>query len=200
MIVKQIIIATNNQGKAEEFKRFFLKYQINALSLLDLTEELPDVEETGTTFSENAALKAEQIAAIINQPVLADDSGLIIDALNGDPGIFSARYAGEHKNDLDNMAKVLKELMNVPLEKRTARFICVLAVARPGKETIFKTGICEGKISFNPTGKNGFGYDPIFIPTGRNQTMAEISATEKNQISHRSKAIVQLKEWIEDID
>src|SRR5690625_1768312 len=124
--MKQMIIATKNKGKAAEFKEFFGAYGIETKALLDLEEELPDIEETGTTFEENAALKAEQIAALLQIPVLADDSGLIIDALNGKPGIYSARYAGEPTNDQANIAKVLEEMKEIPPEKRTARFICVL--------------------------------------------------------------------------
>lgn len=194
--MKQIIIATHNRGKATEFKSFFSNFQVNALSLLDLKENLPDVEETGSTFKENASLKAEQIAAIIAQPVLADDSGLVIDALDGRPGIYSARYAGEQKDDRANVKKVLHELVDVPFVNRTARFVCVLAVAIPGKETIFTTGTCEGKIALETSGTNGFGYDPIFIPNGYKKTMAELSATEKNKISHRSRAMEHLEDWI----
>lgn len=197
--LKQVLIATKNKGKASEFKEFFSKYNIEALSLLDLEEQLPDVEETGVTFEENAALKAEQIAAILNKPVLADDSGLMVDALNGEPGIYSARYAGHGKNDQDNNVKLLNELKDIPKEKRKAKFVCVLAVAIPGKETIFKTGICEGEISFTPQGNNGFGYDPLFIPNGYNKTMAELSPEEKNSISHRSAAIKKLEKWVKEI-
>lgn len=197
--LKQVLIATKNKGKASEFKEFFSKYNIEVLSLLDLEEQLPDVEETGVTFEENAALKAEQIAAILNKPVLADDSGLMVDALNGDPGIYSARYAGHGKNDQDNNVKLLNELKDIPKEKRKAKFVCVLAVAIPGEETIFRTGICEGEITFTPQGNNGFGYDPLFIPNGSNKTMAELSSEEKNSISHRSAAIKKLENWVKEI-
>ena len=188
-----------NKGKAAEFKELFHKYQVNVMSLLDLDEHLPDVEETGTTFTENAKLKAEEISSILNTPVLADDSGLIVDALNGRPGIFSARYAGADKSDQANIDKLLNELTDVPLEKRTARFVCVLAIAIPGQETIYRTGYCEGVISFSALGTNGFGYDPIFIPKGYTKTMAEIPFAEKSKISHRSHALVQLKEWLESL-
>ncbi|PAV27712.1 non-canonical purine NTP pyrophosphatase [Virgibacillus profundi] len=195
--MKQIVIATGNKGKAKEFKEFFADYKIDAVSLLDLDKNIPDVEETGTTFEQNAALKAEQIAALLDTPVLADDSGLIIDALDGRPGIFSARYAGgESKSDKKNIEKVLAELKTIPKEKRTARFICVLAIAIPGKETIFKTGYCEGSIGFEEKGENGFGYDPIFIPEDYTKSMAELSPNEKNSISHRRNAIIQLEKWI----
>lgn len=191
--MKKILIATKNKGKATEFKRFFANYQMDTISLLDLSDDIPDIEETGTTFAENAGLKAEQISSMFNVPVLADDSGLIVDALDGRPGIYSARYAGASKRDQDNNEKVLHELINTSLEERTARFICVLALARPQEETVYVTGYCEGKIAFSETGANGFGYDPIFIPVGYTKTMAEITAEEKAKISHRGKAIVQLE-------
>lgn len=193
--MKKIIIATKNAGKVKEFEEFFAPYKITVKSLLDF-ENLPDVEETGTTFEENAALKAEQIAVHVQAPVLADDSGLMIDALDGRPGIYSARYAGEEKNDQANIDKVLDELQDVPEEKRTARFICVLAIAEPGKETIFRTGYCEGKIASEQKGTNGFGYDPIFIPDGYDETLGQLAPEVKNQISHRKNALDQLKELL----
>lgn len=195
--MKQIIIATKNKGKAAEFKTFFRAYGIEAKALPDLTEELPNIEETGKTFEENAALKAEQIAVILQKPVLADDSGLIIDALSGRPGIYSARYAGEPADDQSNIGKVMSELENVPRDKRTARFICVLAIAEPKTETTFRTGYCEGAIADKQVGKNGFGYDPVFVPEGYTVTMAQLSAEEKNKISHRKHAMEQLGNWIQ---
>lgn len=194
--MKEIIIATKNNGKAKEFRDFFSVYGIQATSLLDLTKDIPDIEETGTTFSENAALKAEQISELLEVPVLADDSGLEINALNGEPGIYSARYAGEPKNDQANIDMVLAKLSDVPKERRTARFVCVLAVATPGKETIFHKGTCEGIIATTQKGNNGFGYDPIFIPNGAQKTMAELLPSEKSQISHRKNAIIKLDDWI----
>ncbi|WP_106496991.1 XTP/dITP diphosphatase [Lentibacillus sp. Marseille-P4043] len=191
--MNQIIIATKNQGKAKEFNDFFAPFGWNAISLLDLPETIPDVEETGTTFEENAALKAETIANRMGTPVLADDSGLVIDALDGQPGIYSARYAGLEKNDQANINKVLKELDNVQLNQRRARFVCVLAIARPNQQTTFHKGVCEGKIALSPKGSHGFGYDPIFIPEGYMKTMAQLTPDEKNKISHRQKAISQLE-------
>ncbi|MHA6252099.1 XTP/dITP diphosphatase [Oceanobacillus sp. CAU 1775] len=194
--MRQIVIATKNKGKIKEFEDFFKKYGIEVLSLYDLENNIPDIEETGSTFEENAALKAEQIAHILNKAVLADDSGLMVDALNGEPGIYSARYAGADKSDSENNNKLLKNLENVPEEKRTAKFVCTLAIARPGEETIFKTGYCHGQIGYSPKGEHGFGYDPLFIPNGYNKTMAELSPEEKNKISHRSEAIKQLDDWL----
>jgi XTP/dITP diphosphohydrolase len=196
--MKEIIIATQNEGKAKEFKTLFARYNIKAVSLLDLSEELPDIEETGSTFEENAALKSEGIAEILNIPVIADDSGLVVDALDGRPGIFSARYAGEPKDDKKNLEKVLDELEDVPKEDRSARFVCVLAVTIPGEQTIFKKGFCEGTIAYEEKGSHGFGYDPIFIPKGYNSTMAELGPEEKNKISHRKNAMIQLEDWIQN--
>lgn len=197
--MKEIIIATKNNGKAKEFHDFFSAYGIQASSLLDLTGDIPDVEETGASFAENAALKAEQISELLQVPVLADDSGLEIDALHGEPGIYSARYAGESKNDQANIDKVLMKLNGVPVAKRIARFICVLAVATQGKETTFYRGVCEGFITTKQKGNNGFGYDPIFSPLNRGMTMAELTASEKSQISHRKNAIIKLDDWIKTL-
>lgn len=194
--MRKIIIATHNPGKAAEFKDFFAMNNIQAHSLLELSKDFPDIAETGDTFTANAALKAEGIATYINKPVLADDSGLMVDALGGKPGILSARYAGDDKNDNANIMKVLNELKGVQRERRTARFICVLALARPNKQTIFKTGYCEGDIGVTPTGTQGFGYDPIFTPEGYGLTMAEMTMAEKSKLSHRSKAMFQLADWL----
>ncbi|KPH70531.1 MULTISPECIES: XTP/dITP diphosphatase [Bacillaceae] len=195
--MKQIIIATKNRGKAKEFKEFFIQKNIEALSLLDIEKQLPDVDETGDTFEENASLKAEEISHILNKAVLSDDSGLVIDALDGRPGVYSARYAGEDKDDEENVKKVLKELENIPEHDRNARFVCVLAIARPEGQTKLVRGECEGKIALFPSGDNGFGYDPIFIPDGYQQTMAELEPEEKNQISHRKLAMDKLDDLID---
>lgn len=196
--MNSIFIATKNKGKVNDFQKLFSSYQVEVKSLLD-NHGLPDVEETGSTFEENAALKAETIAARLQTPVLADDSGLMVDVLDGRPGIYSARYAGEEKNDLENLKKVLQDLEGVPDEARTARFVCVLAVAIPNQQTLFKKGFCEGKIAKHPKGDNGFGYDPIFIPSGYNKTMAELSQEEKNKISHRHQALLQLDSWLKEL-
>lgn len=197
--MKKIIIATKNPGKAKEFKEFFLEYKVEAVSLLDLSESVEDIEETGTTFEANAALKAEQIAKQFKTPVLADDSGLVIDALDGRPGVHSARYAGKPKDDRANTEKVLKELKDITDSVRTARFVCVLAIAAPGKETSFTKGHCEGKITDVPKGSYGFGYDPIFISDGYSKTLAELPPDEKNKISHRKNAMMHLETWLKTL-
>ncbi len=192
----ELIIATKNQGKIREFKQF-LGRDINNISSIVHFDECLHVEETGNTFEENAQLKAEQIARILKKPVLADDSGLVIEALGGEPGIYSARYAGQPTDDKRNYEKVLLKMRLVPPENRQAKFIAVLALAIPGQETKFFTGICPGKIASAPLGGNGFGYDPIFIPLGYNQTMAELAVEVKNNISHRYHAILKLKEYLQ---
>lgn len=194
--MKKLILATKNAGKAREFKQLFSGYGIETISLLELEQELPDVEETGDTFEDNALLKAETIAKQLNVPVLADDSGLEVDALEKRPGIYSARYAGLEKNDQKNYEKVLKELDNVEKEKRTARFVSVIALARPGFESVVKRGTCEGSIGYEPKGENGFGYDPVFYPNSFQQTMAQLTAEQKNAISHRRNALDKLEAWL----
>ncbi|MCJ8007023.1 XTP/dITP diphosphatase [Lederbergia wuyishanensis] len=196
--MKQVIIATKNRGKAREFETLFSALDVEILTLVDL-DDAPDVEETGNSFEENATLKAEEISKITGQIVIADDSGLVIDELDGRPGIFSARYAGEEKNDEANIDKVLYEMREVPEEKRTARFYCALAVSGPNMKTIVVSGTCEGKILFERKGTNGFGYDPIFYATAAGKSMAEMSSNEKNEISHRAAALNNLKPVIETL-
>ncbi|MEH7387871.1 XTP/dITP diphosphatase [Bacillus sp. JJ1521] len=195
--MKEIMIATKNRGKVKEFKDLFASQGVEVKSLLDYPN-IEDVEETGETFAENAQLKADTIAKKLHIPVIADDSGLAIDYLDGRPGVYSARYAGEHKNDLDNLNKVLEELKGIPNEKRTARFHCTLALAIPGEETEIVEGTCEGVITEKPVGENGFGYDPIFYVPSKGKTMAELSKDEKNQISHRGNALRKLDELLRD--
>jgi XTP/dITP diphosphohydrolase len=190
--VKTILIATKNRGKAKEFDEIFNPMGYQVLTLLDMPENL-DVEETGTTFEENAKLKAETISHYFGVPVLADDSGLIIDALEGRPGVFSARYAGVEKNDLANMEKVLLEMKGIKGNERTARFHCSLALALPDQNTITTFGTVEGYIAEEPIGTNGFGYDPIFYVPTHDKTMAQLTSEEKNNISHRHNAIQKLK-------
>lgn len=159
---KQVIIATKNKGKAKEFEKMFSTFNIKVKTLLDFPDAI-DVEETGSTFEENAILKAETISQQYNIMTIADDSGLVIDALDGRPGIYSARYAGEDKNDEANIDKVLEEMIDIPNDDRSAKFYCALAIAIPGEETITVSGTCEGEILRERKGDNGFGYDPIFL-------------------------------------
>ncbi|MBW9299952.1 XTP/dITP diphosphatase [Pediococcus acidilactici] len=186
----QILIATKNEGKLKEFKQVFTAKGIEVLSLKDVDEDV-DVQENGLTFEENARLKADSYAKTIGIPVLADDSGLEIDALNGRPGIFSARYAGDH-NDAANNAKVLTELGGVPDEKRTATFHTTVVVRKPDGTELVANGNLRGRILSVPRGDNGFGYDPLFYVEEKQKTLAQMTREEKNQISHRALAIQDL--------
>jgi XTP/dITP diphosphohydrolase len=190
---QDIIIATKNKGKAQEFEKLFQPLGLSVKTLLDFPE-LDDVEETGTSFEENAVLKAETISKRLGLKVLADDSGLEITALEGRPGIYSARYAGNEKNDEENIDKILAELEDVPEAERSARFCCALALAEPGKQTIVVFGTCEGIILRERRGTNGFGYDPVFYVENEKKAMAELSSEKKNEISHRAMAIKKLED------
>ncbi|MFL6555831.1 MAG: XTP/dITP diphosphatase [Bacillus sp. (in: firmicutes)] len=196
--MKEVIIATKNPGKAMEFEHIFSSRGITVRTLLDFPE-IPEVEETGVTFEENATLKAEAVSKALGKMVIGDDSGLIVDALEGRPGIFSARYAGEPKDDQNNTDKVLSELEGIPEQKRSARFYCALAVAVPGQETITVSGTCEGRILEERRGSNGFGYDPVFYVPEKGLAMAELSSEEKNEISHRANALKKLEVVLDSI-
>jgi XTP/dITP diphosphohydrolase len=188
----RLLLATRNAHKTREFSEILGE----DFAVRDLTGELeiPVVEETGSTFTENAVLKAAAMSKYFADFVVGDDSGLEVDALQGAPGIYSARYAGERASDDENIMKLLTELANHPKQDSySARFRCVLALARQG--TIFGTfeGIVEGAIVAPPRGAAGFGYDPVFQPEGLTQTFAELSSAEKNRISHRARAIRMLE-------
>ncbi|MDN6185507.1 MAG: ribonuclease PH [Tetragenococcus halophilus] len=192
-----IVIATGNPGKAREFSTMFYAAGYKVKTMKDFPE-LPEVAETGTTFEENARLKAETIANILQCPVLADDSGLKVDILNGMPGIYSARFAGAEKNDAANNAKLLHELTNIADEQRRAQFHCTLVFAVPKKESLVVEADWPGRIARIPQGDNGFGYDPLFIPEGLNESAAEMSESEKNKVSHRAQALNKLQEQWQD--
>ncbi|QIW80911.1 XTP/dITP diphosphatase [Bacillus tequilensis] len=196
IIMKEAIIATHNRGKVKEFKEILEPkgYDVKSLAEIGFTEE---IEETGHTFEENAILKAEAVAKAVNKMVIADDSGLSIDNLGGRPGVYSARYAGEQKDDQANIEKVLSELKGIEKEQRTARFRCALAVSIPGEETKTVEGHVEGYIAEEPRGECGFGYDPIFIVKDKDKTMAELTSDEKNKISHRADALKKLSKLLE---
>jgi XTP/dITP diphosphohydrolase len=186
----QIVLASNNPGKIREIQALLPDYAIIPQSEFVQTE----AEETGLSFVENALLKARHAAQHCHLPVLADDSGLAVDALGGAPGIFSARYAGIGASDQDNVAKLLIELNDVALEERTARFICVMVLIEHADDPvpIIAQGTWEGRILFHPTGSNGFGYDPVFWMPEHNCSSAELSAEVKNSLSHRGQALRQL--------
>ena len=190
--MKKIVIATQNKGKAKDFETMLAPLGYEVLTLRDVAQDM-DVEETGVTFEENAILKAEAVSHALGIPVISDDSGLEIDALNGEPGVYSARYAGLAKSDGANIDKVLEKLAGVPDNERTARFRCVLAVAAPGQKTETFSGSCEGIILHERRGNNGFGYDPIFFAPEQDKAMAELEPREKAAISHRGNALRQLQ-------
>ncbi|WP_107840798.1 XTP/dITP diphosphatase [Metasolibacillus meyeri] len=189
-MTKQVVIATKNKGKAKDFEALFTPLGYEVVTMFDVAPNM-EIEETGTTFEANAVLKAEALAEALQMLVIADDSGLAIDALNGEPGVYSARYAGDH-DDEANIVKVLEKLQGVPEEQRTARFCCALAVAGPQLETYTVFGTCEGVILEEKRGTNGFGYDPIFYVPQLQRAMAELSPEEKGAISHRGNAIRKL--------
>ena len=186
-----LVLATRNQGKIREFRRILDAISNGAINLVGLEEfaHTTEVEETGSTFKENALLKARSICAETGLPAIADDSGLCVDALDGAPGIYSARYAGVHGDDLGNNATLLRELANVPEDKRSAHFTCAAALVLPdGREHVTEE-IFEGSILFAPIGDQGFGYDPLFRPDGLAISSAQMSAEEKDLISHRGKSL-----------
>lgn len=189
----KIIFATQNQGKSKEVKNILNGNSLQVHSLYDLGNDI-EIEETGATFKENAFLKAKTIYDVYKVPVIADDSGLEIEQLDGRPGVYSARYAGENCTFDDNNKKVLKELEDKP-EPHNARFVCH-AVFYDGKNLLEAVGELKGVITKSPAGEHGFGYDPIFIPEGYDKTLAELELEEKNKISHRAMAFSELKENI----
>jgi XTP/dITP diphosphohydrolase len=191
--MKQILIATKNVGKINEFKQLMARYGIEVLSLRDINDAI-EIEEIGSTFEENALIKAREIATQYQTMTLADDSGLEIDALEGRPGVFSARYAGDVRCDDANMDKVLCQMKDVSDDQRQARFVCVLAMVNPKGKEIVVRGECEGLILNQQRGTDGFGYDPIFYLPKLGKTMAQLSKDEKNAISHRGKAFKMLEE------
>lgn len=189
----KLIFATHNPNKVEEIRQIMPDY-IELLSLSDIDFH-EDIAETGDTIEDNAKIKAEAIAKKFQMPCFADDTGLEVDALNGEPGVKSARYAGEDKNDSANRQKLLQNLEGK--NPRNARFKTVISYINRDLEKTF-IGICEGEISIKPAGDGGFGYDPIFKPKNKNQTFAEMSAEEKNSISHRALAFEKMMEFLKN--
>lgn len=191
----KLLIATHNPGKIREYQTLLadLPLTVTSLKAEGITE---DVEETGATFAENACLKAESYARMTGLWTWADDSGLEVDALDGRPGVYSARYAGPGATDKDRYQKLLQELHQRPDAPRTARFRCVVAIAMPSNETATVEGTVEGLITDQPKGENGFGYDPVFLLPDRSVTMAELPAAIKNEISHRGQAAQKAKQLL----
>ncbi len=193
-----IVLATRNRKKVEEIKRIFAGYEVRFLTL-DSFPQCPDTVEDGKTFRANAVRKAVHIARCTGYPSVADDSGLEVFALGGEPGVFSARYAGEAADDNKNVRKLLGEMKHVPDDRRNARFVCCIALALPdGKSRTF-TGRAAGRIGRKRRGNNGFGYDPVFYPEGFGKTFAEMTDVEKDSISHRGKALKKLYFYLKNL-
>lgn len=192
----KLVLASKNVGKVVEFRRILEELGGDNLEVvgLDAFPEIGEIEETGTTFEENSLLKARTVCQLTGLPTLADDSGICVDALNGAPGLYSARFSG--KGDTANNVKLLRELKNVPDGQRTAYFICVAAYVQPDGFEEVAEGRIYGNIIHEPRGTGGFGYDPLFQPEGLNSTSAELSAEEKDAISHRGKAMRAIAPFI----
>jgi XTP/dITP diphosphohydrolase len=185
----RVVLASGNSGKLRELGSLLAPFGFDLVSQSTLGLQTPP--ETGTTFAENALLKARHAAAMTNLPALADDSGIEVDALGGRPGIYSARYAGEGASDQANLRKMLDEMREIPAPQRTARYQCVIAFVTTATDSapILATGTWEGTLISEPKGLGGFGYDPIFVPSGLDRTAAELDAGEKNSLSHRGQAL-----------
>lgn len=194
-MLKELVVASHNKGKIAEFEQMLKPFGVKIFSALDLN--LPDVEETGTTFEENAVLKAETLAEICNKPCLADDSGLCVDALGGRPGVYSARYAPNRDFNLA-MDKLVAELKESGSDDWSAHFSCVLALKIPNEKVEVFEGKVDGKIIENKRGNNGFGFDPVFVPKGFDCTFAEMSGEDKKKISHRGRALKKFLQKVFD--
>ncbi len=190
MLEKPLVLATRNQGKISEFKKLLSDFPIEIKNLQDFGPISP-VEEDGETFEENAYKKAHHTAKMLGFPVLADDSGLMVDALGGRPGVHSARYAGEKASDKENNLKLLEAMKGV--KNRKATFKCVIMISVPSGPALTYEGVCDGEVTHEMKGAHGFGYDPVFYYPPLKKTFAQISLEEKNRISHRGKAMAQLR-------
>ncbi len=195
--LSELLVATTNNGKISEFANLFSNLPIKLRRLSEFAD-LPEVSETGATFEENANLKAAVYAVETNLWTLADDSGLEVAALNGAPGVFSARYGGAQLSDAERSAKLLSELEKTKDKERRARFVCAISLANPaGAVQLAAHGVCDGTISPKPMGKNGFGYDSIFIPTGFERTFGELDPIIKEKISHRTRATIEIMRFLQ---
>lgn len=195
--MRKIVFATGNQGKLREVKKILADLNVDIVSMKEEGIQI-DVDENGTTFAENAQIKATAIGAHTDAIVLADDSGLVIDALNGEPGIYSARYLGEDTSYRIKNQNLIDRLEGVPDEKRTARFVCAIAAALPDGTVLHTEGTIEGIIGYEERGENGFGYDPIFYVPKLGKTTAELTDDEKNAISHRGSALEKMKVLLQE--
>jgi XTP/dITP diphosphohydrolase len=202
----KLVVASRNAKKSIELEKLLSPLGVHVESVTSYPDA-PDVEETGTTFAENAALKATEVAQFLDMWVIADDSGLEVDHLDGTPGVYSARYAGDNASDPENNAKLLRELEGVPTERRGAQFVCHLAVSDPnGQVRLTADGKCRGKILTSEEGNGGFGYDPLFLLPEYHQTFGQLSPIVKSVLSHRARAMARLllqfptlqRTWLED--
>jgi XTP/dITP diphosphohydrolase len=194
----ELLIATSNKGKIAELRSLLEPLSLRLRSLGEFAE-VEEVAETGASFAENAILKAQGYATQTQLWTLADDSGLEVDALDGAPGIYSARYGGEGLSDADRTRRLLDNLSQVGGANRKARFVCVIAIAAPRGEVFnVSTGTCEGRIAFAPRGTNGFGYDPVFVPEGYEQSFGELTTATKEKISHRARALLAARAFLLD--
>ncbi|WP_406242508.1 XTP/dITP diphosphatase [Tissierella carlieri] len=196
---RKLVVSTGNQHKVEEIKNILEGLSIEVVSKKDVGLGDLEVIEDGETLEENSLKKAKALAQRLDYMVLADDSGLFVDKLNGEPGVYSSRYAGEEGNDKKNNNKLLEELQDIPLKERNAKFKTVIVLITEDKESTIVYGECKGKVGFEPKGKNGFGYDPLFTPDGYDKTFGELGEEIKNKISHRAKALENLKEALKNI-
>ena len=190
-----ILLATRNRHKVRELDRLLKGSRLRFLTL-DRFPDLPPVHENGATFRANAVRKAVQTSRRTILPVLAEDSGLEVRALDGKPGVRSARYAGSAQQDEANLAKLLKEMREIPPSRRQARFVCVMALAIGGRLIAAFEGRCTGSIALEPAGRTGFGYDPVFIPRGYSKTMAQLGSVRKDSLSHRAQAAARFARWV----
>lgn len=193
--VKRLLVASKNKNKLKEIRKILGRLNVEVNSAYDFCSISDDIAETGSSFEENASIKALAFSKVVEDFVIADDSGLCVDYLNGAPGIFSARFAGKDADDNLNNKKLLKKLHGVDPEQRKAKFVCVIALAKKGRIVETFRGECHGNIAEKPRGEGGFGYDPLFL-LENGGTMAEISAEEKNRISHRARSLEKLKKFI----
>ena len=194
---RRLVLATHNKDKQKEFSELLTELGIEVLTL-DSFPQIGEIVEDGETLNENALKKAREVFRQTGLPSLADDTGLEVFYLNGAPGVYSARYAGEGVSYAQNVAKLLQEMLGVPERRRQAQFRCVLSLVGWKSEPIFAEGTCPGTITEEPTGTNGFGYDPVFLPSGFDRTFAELTSVEKNSISHRGLAARALKKILQE--
>ncbi|MFO7636271.1 MAG: XTP/dITP diphosphatase [Clostridia bacterium] len=194
---KKLVIATNNRHKMQEISSILEDSPYKAVSM-ESEGIFMDPEESGNTFAENALIKAKAVSLATGHPVVADDSGLMVDCLGGAPGVLSKRYSGPQATDQENNRLLIENIRKFPPESRTARFVCNMAFVRPGGTHFVVEGSCEGIILLEPRGSGGFGYDPVFFVSALGKTFAELSMEEKNKVSHRAKALMQLKDRLEE--